>query len=76
MTAAIFALKNADPDEWQDRYHTETSVNVSIHQMSDAELEAIASSGRPPILIEAKPVEAATDVTGTGRLPLVTKRYS
>src|SRR5258705_5411922 len=78
VTAAIFALKNADPDEWQDRYHTETNVNVSIHQMSDAELLAIASQADPPALIEAKPVEAATDVTGTGRrgVALATKRYS
>ena len=38
VTAAIFALKNADPDEWQDRYYTDTRVNVSIEQMSDEEL--------------------------------------
>jgi hypothetical protein len=78
VTAAIFALKNADPDEWQDRYYTETKVNVSIRQMSDAELWAIASSAPTPALIEAKPVEAATDVTGTGRrgVALATKRYS
>jgi hypothetical protein len=52
-------------------------VNVSIKQMSDAELLAIASKADTPALIEAKPVEAATDVTGTRRLglPLVTKRY-
>jgi transposase-like protein len=75
VTAAIFALKNADPDEWQDRYYTETKVNVSIDQMSDADLLVIASGGRPPALIEAKPVEAATDANGTGRraAALVTK---
>ena len=55
VTAAIFALKNADPDEWQDRYYTETKVHVSIDQMSDAELWAIASSAPTPALIEAKP---------------------
>ena len=76
MTAAIFALKNADPDEWQDRYYTQTKVNVSIDQMSDADLLAIIAKADTPALIEAKPVETATDVTGTGRLPLVTKRYS
>jgi hypothetical protein len=37
VTAAIFALKNADPNEWQDRYYTETKMNVSIEQLSDAE---------------------------------------
>jgi hypothetical protein len=59
VTAAIFALKNADPDEWQDRYYTETKVKVSLKQMSDAELWAIASKADTPALIEAKPVEAA-----------------
>ena len=63
VTAAIFALKNADPDEWQDRYRTETKVNVSIKQMSDEELLAIISKASTPALIEAKPVEAATDDT-------------
>ena len=58
MTAAIFALKNADPDEWQDRYYTESKVNVSIEQMSDEELLAIVAKARTPTLIEAKPVEA------------------
>src|SRR6476620_5561565 len=77
VTAAIFALKNADPDEWQDRYHTETDVNVSIKQMSNAELWAIIANANTPALIEAKPVEAATDVASTGRpgMPLVAKRY-
>src|SRR6478672_162968 len=63
VTAAIFALKNADPDEWQDRYYTETKVNLALHQMSDADLLVIASSGRTPALIEAKPVEAVEAVT-------------
>ena len=61
MTAAIFALKNADPDEWQDRYHTETKVNVSVEQMSDEELMAIISGAKP--VIEAKPVKAVEAVT-------------
>jgi hypothetical protein len=76
VTAAIFALKNADPDEWQDRYYSETKVNVSIDQMSDADLLAIAARGDPPAMIELNPVEVATDtdVTGTGRLEPVTKR--
>ena len=67
MTAAIFALKNADPDEWQDRYHTESKVNVSIEQMSDEELLAIIAGARTPVLIEAKPVEAVEAVTDTMR---------
>jgi hypothetical protein len=68
VTAAIFALKNADPDEWQDRYYTDTRVNVSIEQMSDEELLAIIAGARTPALIEAKPVEPATNVTEAGRL--------
>ena len=67
VTAAIFALKNADPDEWQDRYHTESKVNVSIDQMSDEELLAIISKANAPALIEAKPVEAVEAVTDTMR---------
>jgi hypothetical protein len=59
VTAAIFALKNADPNEWQDRYHTESKVNVSIEQMSDEELLAIISKANAPALIEAKPTETA-----------------
>jgi hypothetical protein len=67
VTAAIFALKNADPDEWQDRYYTDTRVNVSIEQMSDEELLAIISKANAPALIEAKPVEAVEAVTDTMR---------
>ena len=29
VTAAIFALKNADPDEWQDRYYTKCRMLTS-----------------------------------------------
>jgi hypothetical protein len=68
VTAAIFALKNAAPDEWQDRYYTETKVNVSIDQYSDADLLAIIARADTPALIEAKPVEPATDPPDTGRL--------
>src|SRR6267142_3727982 len=51
VNAAIFALKNADPDEWQDRYYTETKVNVTIQQLSDEELLQIIATARPPLLI-------------------------
>ena len=54
VTAAIFALKNADPDEWQDRYNTESTVNVQIERIPDAELMRIASNGRAPLLIEGE----------------------
>ncbi len=65
VTAAIFALKNADPTEWQDRYNTETKVSVPIEHLTDAELLAIASKAPAPI--EARPVEAATDVPSNER---------
>jgi len=51
VTAAIFALKNADPDEWQDRYNIETKVSVTIQQLSDEELLQIIATARPPLLI-------------------------
>ena len=60
MTAAIFALKNADPDEWQDRYNTESTVNVKIERIPDAELMRIASKGRAPLLIEGETVNQVT----------------
>jgi hypothetical protein len=41
VTAAIFALKNADPENWQDRYNTTTDVNVRIEKLSDEQLDAI-----------------------------------
>jgi hypothetical protein len=45
VTAAIFALKNAAPDDWQDRYNSTTQVNVNIRSMPDAQLEQIAARG-------------------------------
>jgi hypothetical protein len=41
-SAAIFALKNAQPDEWRDLKHVET-VNTQLVQLSDAQLMAIAA---------------------------------
>ena len=54
VTAAIFALKNADPDEWQDRYNTESTVNVRVERIPDHELMRIASTARAPLLIEGE----------------------
>ena len=45
--ATIFALKNACPDEWQDRKYTEISHKLSVDQLSTAQLEAIASGHSP-----------------------------
>jgi hypothetical protein len=46
VTAAIFALKNAAPDDWQDRYNTETKITHKIEQVSDSELLAIINQHR------------------------------
>jgi hypothetical protein len=46
VTAAIFALKNADPENWQDRYNTETTVTHRIEHLSDQQLLEIAARGR------------------------------
>ena len=46
VTAAIFALKNAAPDDWQDRYNAETKVTHRIEQVSDAELLSIIAQSR------------------------------
>jgi hypothetical protein len=46
VTAAIFALKNAAPDDWQDRYNTETKITHRIEQVSDSELLAIINQHR------------------------------
>jgi hypothetical protein len=52
VTAAIFALKNAAPDDWQDRYNSTTNVNVRIESVSDDELMRIAARGAKPLTIE------------------------
>jgi hypothetical protein len=76
VTAAIFALKNADPDEWQDRYQTETKVAVSIEKVPDAELLAIISRANTPALIEAKPTETAKTDGPTADPPLKEARLA
>jgi len=59
VTAAIFALKNADPDEWKDLYQNETNINVNIQQLSDDQLMAIAAAGKPALTIEHDPTPEA-----------------
>jgi hypothetical protein len=44
-TAAIFALRNADPDEWRDVKHQEHQHLHAIRQLTDAELHRIAAGG-------------------------------
>ena len=49
-SAAIFALKNAQPDEWRDLKHTETTHLHAIAQLSDAQLNAIAQGQAMPMI--------------------------
>jgi hypothetical protein len=42
-TAAIFALKNAAPDEWRDVKYQEHQHLHQIKQLTDAQLQAIAA---------------------------------
>jgi hypothetical protein len=46
-SAAVFALKNADPVEWRDVKHTEHSHKLAVETLSDAQLFAIASGKHP-----------------------------
>jgi len=45
-SAAIFALKNADPMEWRDMRSVQHDHNVRVDTLTDAQLFAIAS-GKP-----------------------------
>ena len=67
VTAAIFALKNADPETWQDRYNVQTQTKITIEHVTDQQLLEIVSGATKP-MIEAKPlkaVESATDIPDT-----------
>jgi hypothetical protein len=60
-TAAIFALRNAAPDEWRDVKHTEHKHSLQYDQLTDQQLSAIAA-GVSPVdagLIEGEVVELA-----------------
>ena len=46
-SAAIFALKNADPTEWRDQKFTQVSHTVSVDMLTDQQLLAIASGVSP-----------------------------
>jgi hypothetical protein len=46
-TAAIFALKNAAPDEWRDLKQTEHRQMVSVERLTTEQLHAIASGVDP-----------------------------
>ncbi|MBR0741177.1 hypothetical protein JQ581_30020 [Bradyrhizobium liaoningense] len=43
-SAAMFALKNAEPDEWRDVRSVDHQHNVKVEQLTDAQLYAIAAT--------------------------------
>jgi len=53
-TAAIFALRNADPQEWRDVRSVQHDHNVTLQTMSDEQLLAIAQ-GRGDRMIDVTP---------------------
>jgi hypothetical protein len=44
VTAAIFGLKNADPENWQDRYNTTTDINVRVEKLTDEQIYAMLAA--------------------------------
>src|SRR5262249_6036988 len=46
-SAAIFALKNADPTEWRDLKQTEHRHTVKVETLTDQQLYAIAAGVSP-----------------------------
>jgi hypothetical protein len=46
-TVSIFALKNADPDEWREVRYASFEHNVNLATLSDEQLLAIASGQKP-----------------------------
>jgi hypothetical protein len=46
-SASIFALKNADPDEWREVRYASFEHNVSLGSLTDEQLLAIASGQKP-----------------------------
>lgn len=47
-SAAMFALKNADPTEWRDLKHTAHDHTLRVESLTDAQLYAIASGKSAP----------------------------
>jgi hypothetical protein len=46
-SVSIFALKNADPDEWREVRYANFDHNVSLGSLTDEQLLAIASGQKP-----------------------------
>ena len=54
VAAAIFALKNAEPDEWKDVKFQHVDHNLDIKQLSDAQLYAIAAQGKAADVLDGE----------------------
>jgi hypothetical protein len=54
-SAAIFALRNADPTEWRDIRHTEPASAHPIIQLTDAQLYEIAAGGSRDMMAKELP---------------------
>jgi formylmethanofuran dehydrogenase subunit A len=59
-SAAIFALRNACPDEWRDIKHTEHNHHHTVETLTDAQLYAIAGQSGAVIDGEYSRVEPET----------------
>ena len=57
VTAAIFALKNADPDEYKDLFQQEHRVDVRIERIPDARLLEIVQSAPKQIAPAIAPAD-------------------
>ncbi|QOZ68869.1 hypothetical protein [Bradyrhizobium arachidis] len=58
-SAAVFALKNADPEEWRDVRSVDHQHSLKAEQLTDAQLYAIASqkAGAHGTVIEGEIIE-------------------
>jgi hypothetical protein len=56
----IFWLKNRHRDVWKDKRETETKITISTEELSDSELENIATGGSPRAAKQAA-VKAGSD---------------
>ncbi|MFK4515873.1 hypothetical protein ABIF20_003238 [Bradyrhizobium japonicum] len=64
-SAAVFALKNAQPDEWRDVRAVDHQHNVKVETLTDAQLYAIASqkAGAHGTVIDGEYTRTADETT-------------
>jgi hypothetical protein len=54
VTAAIFALKNADPDEYRDIITNDHNIRLDIARLPDAKLWEIVGASAPTLIEHKK----------------------